>query len=237
LIKPWRYYGNGLPNLQEPSWPGHLIVIEGSDCSGRSTQIRLLRAWLEQKGHAVLDTGIKRSDLVSRMIIRAKEGNLLGRRTLSLLYATDLADQLESTIIPALRAGFIVLADRYFFTMLARDTVRGIKREWLEGLFGFALVPHVTIYLSTTPEERLHRALNKYQTLDYWESGVDLGLARDRYTSFIRYQELLDGEYNRLRVKYGFFGLNGSGTIREVHSEIRAEVGRILEGVAANERA
>jgi len=235
MKRTWRYYGKGLPNQTENDWPGHLIVMEGSDCCGRSTQTRLLRGWLEQQGYAVMETGLKRSNLVSRMIIDAKQGNLLGRRTLSMLYTTDLADQLENQMIPALRAGFVVLADRYFFTMMARDAVRGIKADWLEKLMGFALVPDAIIYLKSTVEERLHRSIDKYQTLDYWESGVDLRLASDRFTSFQRYQELLQIQYERLASRYGFHTVNGSAGVTDVHKEVRAIVARTLtEGVVSD---
>lgn len=233
MTKQWAYYGKGLPYLEQADWPGTLIVMEGSDCCGRSTQIGMLRDWLEQAGHPVLDTGLKRSALLSKMIIKAKEGNLLGRTTLSLLYTTDLADQLENQMIPALRAGFVVLADRYIFSMMARDLVRGAKKAWLEHLLGFALRPDLIIYLRTSPEERLHRALRKHQTLDYWESGMDLGLAADRFTSFLRYQELLQRQYERLAERYGFVALNGSASPARIHEQVRAMVSKTLRGGAA----
>lgn len=229
-MRSWRFYGKGLPYLKEYEWSGHLIVVEGADGAGRSTQIARLRAWLERQGHAVLDTGLKRSSLLSKMIMRAKSGNLLGRTTLSLLYATDLADQLENQMIPALRAGFVVLADRYIFTMMARDLVRGARQDWLEELFGFALVPDAVIYLRTEPEERLHRHLAKCRTLDYWESGMDLGLSADRFTSFRKYQGLLQEQYEQLAARYGFITVDGSGTVEEVQAELRSRVMAVLQG-------
>lgn len=232
-MRTWRFYGKGLPYLKECDWPGHLIVIEGADGAGRSTQIARLRAWLEGQGHAVMDTGLRRSSLLSKMITRAKSGNLLGRTTLSLLYATDLADRLENQIIPALRAGFVVLADRYIFSMMARDLVRGARQDWLEELFGFALVPDATLYLRTQPEERLHRHLAKYRTLDYWESGMDLGLASDRFTSFQRYQKQLQDQYERLAPTYGFITINGSDRVELVHEQVRAQVEAVLRRASA----
>jgi dTMP kinase len=217
----WSYYGKGLPYLQQEDWPGWLVVVEGADGAGRSTQIGLLRDWIEQQGMAVLDSGLNRSSLVSKEITKAKAGNLLGRTTLSLLYTTDLADQLENRIIPALRAGYVVLADRYIYTMMARDLVRGASRGWLEQLFGFALKPDLVIYLRTSPDERLHRELDKRDMLEYWESGMDLGLAADRYTSFLKYQRLLQEHYERMAGQYGFATLDGADSPHNVHQQVR----------------
>lgn len=228
MSRTWRYYGKGLPYMQESDWPGRLIVLEGPDCAGRSTQIELLQTWLESEGHAVLTTGIKRSDLAAKMIMEAKEGHVQGQKTLTMLYATDLADQMENKIIPALRAGFIVLADRYIWTPMARDVMRGMKQEWMAELYGFALVPDLTIYLQTTPQERLHRALTKYQTLDWWESGMDLGLASDRFTSFLKYQRELEAQYARLAKAYSFATVDGSGAPKVVQEPIRALVRGVL---------
>lgn len=230
MSRSWSYYGKGLPYLKESSWPGYLFVIEGADCCGRSTQIGLLKEWLEQRGHAVLDTGLKRSSLMAKMITEAKQGNTLGRTTLSMLYATDLADQIETNMVPALRAGFVVLADRYIFTMMARDLVRGAKKEWLEGLFGFALVPDRIMYLRTTTDERLHRALCKDRMLDYWESGMDMGLAPDRFTSFRKYQSMLDAQYARLADQYGFHVIDGMQPPAVVQADVQAQVKKVLEG-------
>lgn len=231
----WRYYGNGLPYLKERRWPGRLIVLEGADGCGRSEQIARLKVWLERRGHAVAETGLKRSNLISDAISEAKQGNTLGRTTLSLLYATDLADQLENEIIPALRAGLVVLSDRYMYTPMARDMVRGRKPEWLEKLYGFALVPNLVVYLRTTPEERLHRTLARYRRLNYWESGMDLGLAGDRFASFKRYQELLQAQYDRLAGEYGFVTVDGSLPISAVQEQVRDLADRVLEGGLARE--
>jgi dTMP kinase len=224
MSRRWEFYGRGLPYLRDRGWPGRLIVMEGADGCGRSTQIGLLKGWLEHRGHAVLDTGLRRSSLVSQMITQAKQGNLLGRTTLSLLYATDLADQLENRMIPALRAGFVVLADRYIFSMMARDLVRGAERDWLEHLFGFAPKPDRVIYLQTTPEQRLHRSLAKNQTLDYWESGMDLGLAADRFTSFLKYQAMLQEHYDRMAGDYGFVTVDGGSDPETTHRLVRRHV-------------
>lgn len=228
-IMPKRFYGAGLPYLQDTSYSGKLIVIEGADCSGRSTQTLLLKQWLEYNGHAVMDTGIKRSDLVSNVIDRAKMGNVLGKTTLSLLYSTDFADQLENKIIPALRAGFIVIADRYIFTLMVRDAVRGADPDWLHELFGFALIPDLTFYLQLPSEVLLHRHFQRRGFLEYWESGMDLSLSTDMFESFNRYQTLCRQQFDDLVQEYDFVTLDGAREISEVQEDLRWHVSQLLE--------
>lgn len=223
-----QFYGAGLPYLHNESYGGKLIVIEGADCSGRSTQTLLLKQWLEYNGHAVMDTGIKRSDLVSDVIDQAKQGNVLGKTTLSLLYATDFADQLENKILPALRAGFLVLADRYIFTLMVRDAVRGANPEWLKELFGFALVPDLTFYLQLTPEVLLHRNFQKRGLLDYWESGMDLSFSTDVFESFQRYQTLCRQQFDDLATQYAFVTVDGSRDVQDVQAELRRHVEQLI---------
>src|SRR5258705_11676935 len=182
------FYGHGIPRVDLEQLAGKLIVVEGADGSGRSTQIAMLVEWLEETGHATVQVGIKRSTLVSEELDRAQQGNILSRTTLSLFYATDFADQLENIILPALKAGFIVLADRYIYTLMARDMVRGMNGAWLKNLYGIALEPDAVFYLSVEAQELVQRNLAKSATLDYWESGMDLGLSRDVFDSFVKYQ-------------------------------------------------
>ncbi len=224
-----QFYGAGLPYLHDEPYTGKLIVIEGADCSGRSTQTLLLKQWLEFNGHSVLNTGIKRSDLVSSVIDEAKEGNVLGKTTLSLLYATDFADQLENKIIPALRAGFIVLADRYVFTLMARDAIRGADPDWLEELFGFALVPDMTFYLQLPPEVLLHRHFQKRGYLDYWESGMDLSLSTDMFESFHRYQTMCNQEFDELAQEYNFITIDGTMPISDVQQILQGHINTLLQ--------
>ena len=233
------YYGIGFPylKLDRSSLQGKLIVVEGADCSGRSTQIAMLKPWLEACGHAVLDTGLRRSDLVSEAIDEAKKGHTLGKNTLSLLYATDMADQLENKIIPALKAGFIVLADRYIFTLMVRDLVRGADKEWLQELFGFALVPDYIFYMSVDPEALLHRALLKYGHLDYWESGMDVCLSSDMFESFKKYQGALKDEFDMLAVEYGFDVVDGSRPPEEINEYMRSRVSEIIGSPSAGPEA
>jgi dTMP kinase len=225
------YYGIGLPylKLDRKTLEGKLIVIEGADCSGRSTQVALLKEWLESNGHAVLDTGLRRSDLVGEAIEEAKKGHTLGKKTLSLLYTTDFADQLENKIIPAMKAGFIVLADRYMFTLMVRDLVRGADKAWLRELFGFALVPDQIFYLSVEPDLLLHRALLKYGQLDYWESGMDVCLSSDMFDSFKQYQSDLRSKFDELDLDYGFDKIDGSRSPDEIQAYIRKRVSALLK--------
>jgi dTMP kinase len=219
-----KFYGKGLAYLEAVSLPGRLIVIEGSDCSGRSTQTRMLKTWLETMGHAVLDIGIRRSDLVMDAIVEAKKGHVLGKTTMSLLYATDLADQLENRIIPAMRAGFVTLADRYVYTLMARDLARGATMEWLRELFGFALIPDLIFFLDADPEVLMHRAFAKYGQLDYWESGMDLGMGSDMLESFQKYQSEIRIHFNRLAEEYGFNVVDAGPDPETIQRIIREKV-------------
>ena len=142
--------------------------------------------WLETNGHPTVQVGLKRSTLVSSELEKAQHGNILSRTTLSLFYATDFADQLENIILPALKAGFIVLADRYIYTLMARDMVRGMDEKWPKNLYGIAPVPDAVFYLSVEPEELVQRNLSKNATLDYWESGMDIGFSLDVFDSFLK---------------------------------------------------
>ncbi|TWJ16857.1 dTMP kinase [Geobacter argillaceus] len=222
------FYGEGIPGVELSELTGRLIVIEGADGSGRSTQIEILRDYLENKGHATVNVGLRRSTLVSEELKEAKEGNILGEITRSLFYATDFADQLENRIIPALRAGFIVLADRYIYTLMTRDIVRGADREWVRSLYGIALVPDLVIYLKVSPPQLVERNLRKNSTLDYWESGMDLGLSRDSFDSFIRYQRMIQKEFALLEGQYGFITINGNLSVRAVAREISARMVNIF---------
>src|SRR5437764_13986494 len=199
-----QFYGHGVPRVELEKLAGKLIVVEGADGSGRSTQIAHLVQWLEGGGHATVQVGLKRSTLVSEELEQAKQGNILSRTTLSLFYATDFADQLENMILPALKAGFVVLADRYIYTLMARDMVRGMDEAWLKNLYGLALEPDAVFYLPVEPQELVQRNLAKNATLDYWDSGMDLGLFRDMFDSFLKYQTAMQSAFKELQKTYGF---------------------------------
>ena len=224
------YYGEGLPGIDVSKHNGKLIVIEGADGSGRSTQIQKLTPWLEQKGYYVVNVGIKRSTLVAEELSLAQESNNLTTTTMSLFYATDFADQLENKIIPALISGAIVLCDRYTYTLMARDLVRGAKKEWLEELFGFALIPDIVFYLQTSPKILVERNLEKNCSLNYWESGMDMGISNFIFDSFIIYQKLITKEFLKMKDMYNFYIINGNRPIKVITKSIQEKIEYLLEG-------
>jgi dTMP kinase len=223
-----RFYGHGIPNVDLNRLAGKLIVVEGADGSGRSTQIARLRNWLEGCGHATVQVGLKRSTLVSEELNQAQNGNILSRTTLSLFYATDFADQLENIILPALKAGFMVLADRYIYTLMARDLVRGMDEAWLKNLYGMAIVPDTVFYLNVAPDQLVQRNFAKNHALDYWESGMDLGLSRDMFDSFMKYQDLMAAEFRRLQAVYGFNIVDGNHSPEQINAELQRKIQAVL---------
>jgi dTMP kinase len=225
-----RYYGHGIPGIDVSELPGKLIVVEGADGSGRSTQIARLVEWLEGGGHATVQVGLKRSTLVSEELEQAQQGNILSRTTLSLFYATDFADQLENIILPALRAGFIVLADRYIYTLMARDMVRGMDGAWLNNLYGIAPVPDAVFYLNVPPEELVQRSFAKNTALDYWESGMDLGFSRDMFDSFMKYQTAVQKTFRLLQGSYDFTIVDGMRSAEAISAELRKKISAVLAG-------
>lgn len=225
-----RFFGHGIPGVDVEKLAGRLIVVEGADGSGRSTQIKWLVEWLESNGHSTVQVGLKRSSLVSEELERAQEGNILSRTTLSLFYATDFADQMENIILPALRAGQMVLADRYIYTLMARDIVRGMDKDWLKNLYGMALVPDAVFYLNVAPEELVQRTFAKYAALDYWESGMDIGLSRDIFDSFLKYQALMEQQFKRLQRTYGFDIIDGHRPVETINDELRHKTEAVLTG-------
>src|SRR4051794_5069159 len=225
-----RFYGHGIPRVDVEQLAGKLIVVEGADGSGRSTQIAMLVQWLEGSGHATTQVGLKRSTLVSEELDQAQQGNILSRTTLSLFYATDFADQLENIILPALKAGFIVLADRYIYTLMARDIVRGVDEAWLKNLYGIALEPDAVFYLNVPPEELVQRNFAKNLALDYWESGMDIGLSRDMFDSFMQYQAAVQKTFKHLQTTYGFTIVDGMRSPDAIHMELRKKISAVLAG-------
>lgn len=221
-------YGNVLPSITLSDLHGKLIVVEGTDGAGRTTQINLLKPWLEELGHAVLDTGISRSCLAGEGIRRAKEGNNLGRITQSLFYATDFVDRLENEIVPALRAGFIVLTDRYIYSLMARAIVRGMDGTWIRSIFSVALVPDAVFYLRLGLEDLIPRVACS-RGFDYWESGADMFPGQDLFDSFCSYQSLLLAEFDRLGAEYKFDTVDASVHPEAVFAQLKDKVLQVLD--------
>jgi dTMP kinase len=223
-----KFIDSGIKYLQDIEIKGSFIVIEGPDASGRSTQIDKITAKLESDGHAVINAGIRRSDLISKGIIEAKRNYLLGKRTMALYYAADFADQLEHKIIPALKAGFIVLSDRYIYTLIARSSVRGVNKNWLHSLFSFAIKPDLVFYLDVDSYNLIHRVFQKNYSLDYYESGLDLGISNDIFDSFVKYQYILKKEFEKMRSKYDLINIDGNNTIEVIYQQIQSKIDKFL---------
>jgi dTMP kinase len=226
---PGTYYGHGVPYLTMDSYPGKIIAVEGTDGVGRSTQIRLLREWLEIQGYGVVETGWTRSPLMQPTIELAKSSNTLNKLTFVLLYACDFADRLEKEIIPALKAGFVVLTDRYIYTAIARAAVRGIDSQWIRQLYGFALAPHLVFYLKIDADGLARRVLET-GGMEYWESGMDMKAGDDIYESFRTYQRALLKEYAAMSDEFGFRVLDGRKSVNNIQEELRRQVAEFLDG-------
>jgi dTMP kinase len=229
-VSELRFYGERPPGVEGEHVPGRLIVLEGTDGVGRSTQVSLLKEWLEDSGYAVVDTGLRRSMLAGPGIDRAKRGHTLDAITLNLLYATDFWDRQERSIVPALRAGMVALVDRYVFSLMARAIVRGVPPDWIERLYGFALVPDKVIYLDIGVPELLPRVLAN-RGLDYWESGQDYLRGDGLYDTFVEYQAVLLEEYRRLAEKHAFSVVDARGSVGDVFDALRQEVAGVVEGM------
>ena len=224
------YYWTPVPGVDvaEPL-AGRLIVLEGTDGVGRSTQTRLLRDWLESSGLAAYDTGLRRGTLAGAHIQAAKEGHTMGRRTQCLFYATDFADRLEHEILPALRAGYVVLTDRYIYSLMARAAVRGVEHEWLRCLYGFALKPDLILYLNISMDKLLPRVLAS-SGFDYWESGMDFLREETMYDAFVKYQRALLSEFETMAGEYNFVEVDANNSIQEVFTDLQ----KLLEPVVGD---
>ena len=221
-------YGKPLPGMRLDDLGGKLVVIEGTDGAGRSTQINLLKPWLEELGHAVVDTGMTRSPLAGEGIRRAKEGNNLGRVTQSLFYATDFVDRMENEIVPALRAGFIVLTDRYIYSLMARAIVRGMNPHWIRSIYSVALKPDAIFYLRVGIDQLLPRVVLT-RGFDYWESGMDLYPGHDMYDSFCSYQAALLTEFDCMSSEFNFEMVDASPDAKTVCEHLKKNISHLLE--------
>ncbi|MGI6251766.1 MAG: dTMP kinase [Anaerolineaceae bacterium] len=226
-MKNNNFYGAGFPYREIQKLPGKLIVLEGTDGVGRSTQIKLLRRWLEDEGYAVSDTGLTRSELTAEGLDQAKSGHTLGPLTMSLFYLADFADRLENQIIPALQAGFIVLSDRYFYSVIARDSIRGIEKNWARGLYGIALKPDLILYMKASVPTLVSRLIHG-RGLNYWEAGMDLHLAENLYDSFVTYQTLMIKEFDELAREYNFVTIDAEQSQEEIFDLLKGTIKELL---------
>ena len=208
-------------------YEGLLIVIEGTDGSGKSTQLELLKKSLQDKSYGVMVSEWKTSRLIADVIDDAKERNLLNATTYSLLYAADFADRLENQIIPALKSGFVVLLDRYYYTALARDVVRGQNINWVKNLYEYAPEPDLVFYLDMPVDVLLKRIIGT-TGLDFYESRRDVGFSTDFYNSFEIYQNKCLEQYEKMKKEYGFISIDGTKSIPEIHKIMNNEVFKIL---------
>jgi len=227
--RPLEFYKVSLAGVDASELNGKLIVLEGPDAVGRSTQVTRLREWLERLGHAVLDTGMARSALAGKGIQRAKEGHTLGALTLTLFYTTDFADRLENEIIPALRAGFVVLTDRYIFSIIARAIARGEDPRWIDQVCGFGLVPHAVFYLRAEVPDLISRVVWGRGAFDYWESGMDVRIGGDMHESFVKYQTRLIRALDRMARDYGFITIDASRPSEAVFKDLQRRILRLLK--------
>jgi dTMP kinase len=223
-----RFYGHGLAGAEDVESSGKLIVLEGPDGVGRSTQVALLREWLEANGYAVFSSGFKRSELASQGIEAAKQGHTMGNLTLALFYAADFADRLEREIIPMLKAGFVVLTDRYIYSMMARARVRGAHGDWLKSLTGFAVVPDKVLYLRADVQDLLPRVLAS-RGFDFWESGMDYLGYSDYYASYLEHQTRMHRALEEMSEEYGFRTIEASQPIDNVFAELKEAVLEVVQ--------
>lgn len=223
------FYDAGLPylSLKSEDITGKLIVLEGNDGVGRSTQIQLLRSWLEGEGYAVSDTGLRRSALTSPGLDAARQGHTLSRTTMSLFYATDFADRLENQIIPALKAGFIVLSDRYIYSIIARDVVRGANPEWARKVYGFALKPDMILYLKADISSLVSRIVYG-RGFNYWESGMDIRCGNNLYDGFCAYQKLLTEQFDSMAEEFNFIPINANYCVDTVFNELKRKISTLF---------
>lgn len=226
-MKTFESYGQGVPGTRLEDLPGWLIVIEGTDGVGRTTHVNKLRQHLERLGYAVAETGLNRSALASRGIDRAKMGNTLGANAFNLYYATDFADRLEQQIIPALRAGFVMITDRYIYSLIARAIVRGADPAWIKQVYSFALKPDVVFHLRIEVEDLVPRVLVD-GPFDYWESGMDVPMGEDLYESFVHYQRRIIQQLDDLASEYGFLTLDATRDVGDLSDELCERVEALL---------
>ncbi len=210
-----------MKTFAELGFPGRLIAVEGIDGSGKSTQIYLLKRWLELQGLKVFFSEWNSSVLVKSATSKGKKRELLTPTTFSLIHATDFADRYERQLVPLLRAGYLVLCDRYAFTAFARDTVRGCPPEWVRGLYSFAAQPDLTFFFKARLETSLQRILDGRPELKYFEAGMDMRLSSDPYESFRIFQGRLLEQYLAMSTKYNFMVIDANQSVEPQQEILR----------------
>ena len=213
---------------KDHNFKGALICTEGIDGSGKSTQIDLLYDWLKSKNADVILTRWNSSDLIANTTKKAKKKNMLSPRTFSLLHAVDFADRLEKVIIPALKAGFIVLADRYVYTAFARDVARDVDSKWVRNMYSFAIKPDLTVYLDVSAKVSLDRICSTRQP-KYYEAGMDLKLSNNPYKSYVLFQNRVIQEYKNMIDEFGLIQLDANDTIHSRQQYFRKLVMEVLD--------
>ena len=211
-------------------FPGRLFVVEGIDGSGKSTQLSLLQKWLESEGYVVYFSEWNSSPLVRDVTKRGKKKKMLTPMTFSLIHATDFADRTEHHIIPPLKAGAVVLADRYVYTAFARDVVRGVNPQWVRQLYDFAVKPTAGFYFRTPLEVAMKRILGGRNAIKYYEAGMDLGLSDDIEESFRMFQGHIIEEYEKMVGEFGLVVIDATRSIEEQQAEVRQLVSNALTG-------
>lgn len=223
------------PNMKtEPR--GKLIIVEGIDGSGKSTQIHLLEKWLAYKGVSVFKSEWNSSEMVKEITSKGKKKGLLTPTTFSLLHATDFADRYERNISPLLRAGHFVLADRYVYTAFARDIVRGCNPEWVKKVYDFAIKPDVAFYFKVPVDIAVDRILMGRPKLKYYEAGMDMNLSNDQYESYRIFQGRIIQQYDSLAESEGFTVIDGTLNIEEQQNIVRKKIMPLLEGYQTKTR-
>ena len=211
-------------------YPGKLFIVEGVDGSGKSTQIALLEKWLESEGYSVFFTEWNSSELVKETTKEAKKKNLLTPTTFSLLHATDFADRLNYQIIPPLKAGMIVLADRYAYTAFARDVVRGVSPQWVRNLYSFSVKPDISFYFDVPIQTACDRILSNRTEIKFHEAGMDLGLSMDTRESFKMFQGKIMDEYKKMVDEFNLTTVDATDEIHDQQNIVRAKVKEALKG-------
>jgi dTMP kinase len=220
----------GMKMYGKHRFPGRLFIVEGIDGSGKSTQLMLLKKWLDSEGYVVYFSEWNSSPLVHDVTKRGKKKKMLTPMTFSLIHATDFADRTEHHIIPPLKAGAVVLADRYVYTAFARDVVRGVSPKWVRDLYAFAVKPTVAFYFRTPLDVSMKRILGGRDAIKYYEAGMDLGLSDDLEDSFRCFQDRIINEYEKMVDEFGLVAIDATRSIEEQQLEVRKIVSQALEG-------